>query len=272
MASVHSSEGTFQCGMPYNKFGDGEKTLVVFQGLVFENRPMTGFMAKQFSKMYGGLETDYTVYIVNRRPGMSEGMTMTDIANEYADMVHAEFGGPVDVLGVSTGGSIVQHFAADHPDLVRKLVIHSAAHTLSDKAKRGQMLVAKFARRKQWHRAFTAMMSVSLPDRGIKRMLLKPFFAFIALFGGGLFGKPKEHPFDVAITIEAEDRHAFKDRLHEIAAPTLVIAGDRDPFYSPELFRETAQGIPDCKLILYKNMGHPARGKEFKQELTAFLR
>ena len=150
-------------------------------------------------------------------------------------------------MGLSTGGSIVQHFAADHPELVGKLVLHSAAHTLSEKAKRGQMMVAWLARQKKWRKAYAALMGVSLPERGIKRILLKPFYGFMALFGGSFFGKPKEHPFDVAITIEAEDKHAFKDRLHEITAPTLVIAGDKDPFYTPGLFRETAEGIPNSK-------------------------
>jgi len=268
--SLHSA-GFFKCGMPYNKLSGGPKTLVIFQGLVFVNRPMSGFMAKQFPKMYGSLEKDYTIYVVNRKPGMTEGMTMTDIANEYADMVREEFGGPVDVLGISTGGSLVQHFAADHPELVRKLVIHSAAHTLNKNAKKGQMLVAKLARQKKWRKAYAALMGVSLQERGIKRLLLKSLYGFIAMFGGILFGKPKQHPFDVAVMVEAEDSHAFRDRLHEITAPTLLIAGAKDPFYSAELFRETAEGIPECKFVLYENMGHPAMGKEFKAELKAFL-
>ena len=272
MSHVQHSQGFFQCGMPYNQFMGGSKTLVVFQGLVFVNQPMPGFMAKKFTAMYKQLLTSHTIVVVNRKPGMAEGMTMTDIAAEYAAMIHEEFSGPVDVLGISTGGSLVQHFAADHPDLVNRLVIHSAAHTLNESAKRGQMQVAKLARRKQWRRAYAALMGVSLPENNVARLLYSAFFAVIALLGGRIFGKPTEHPFDVAITIEAEDKHAFKNRLHEIKAPTLVIAGENDPFYSPELFRETAEGIPDCKLVLYPGMGHPAMGKEFQAELAAFLR
>ena len=45
------------------------------------------------------------------------------------------------------------------------------------------------------------------------------------------------------VTILAEDQFGFKDRLAEITAPTLVVAGTRDPFYTPALFRETAAGI-----------------------------
>ncbi len=76
---------------------------------------------------------------------------------------------------------------------------------------------------------------------------------------------------DLVITIEAEDRHNFKDRLSEITAPTLVVAGDKDPFYSETLFRETAEGIPNARLILYQGMGHPASGKQFRQDVLAFL-
>ena len=60
-------------------------------------------------------------------------------------------------------------------------------------------------------------------------------------------------------------------QLDNLAAPTLVSAGERDPFYSAALFRETAEGIPNARLILYPGMGHPASGKQFKRDVLAFL-
>ncbi len=74
------------------------------------------------------------------------------------------------------------------------------------------------------------------------------------------------------ITVEAEDKFNFKDRLAEIRAPTLVAGGMDDPFYTPELFRETAEGIPNARLALYAGVGHPASGKQFEQDVLAFLR
>jgi pimeloyl-ACP methyl ester carboxylesterase len=73
------------------------------------------------------------------------------------------------------------------------------------------------------------------------------------------------------VTIEAEDKHAFQGRLGEVTVPTLVVAGDRDLFYGEELVRETAEGIPDARLILYKGQGHPAAGKQFQHDVLAFL-
>ena len=75
----------------------------------------------------------------------------------------------------------------------------------------------------------------------------------------------------MVVTVEAEDRHAFKDRLVEIAAPTLVTGGVDDFFYSPSLFHETADGIPNARLCLYEKMGHPASGKQFRRDVVAFL-
>jgi pimeloyl-ACP methyl ester carboxylesterase len=269
MSEQTGKTGVFRCGMPYNQFGRGPRILVIFQGLMFENKPMSGFMLKKFGEMYRSLEDDYTIYIVTRKPGLPQGYTMRDIGNDYADMIREEFGGAVDALGVSTGGSIVQHFAADHPESVRRLIIHSSAYVLSDAAREGQMRVAVLARQKKWRAAYAALMGVSLP-KGLLRYLLKPLFAIVSLFGGAFFGRP-ENPMDLVVTIEAEDKHNFEDRLAQIAAPTLVIAGDKDPFYTPELFRKTADGIPNARLILYEGMGHPASGKQFQSDIYTFL-
>lgn len=270
MIESKAISGYFKNGMPYNRFGNGPRKLVIFQGLLFENKPLSGPMIGFFSKTYKFLEEDYTVYIVTRKPGLPRGYSMQNMADDYAEMIREEFGGPVDVIGISTGGSIVQHFAADHPDLVRRLIIHSSAYVLRDATREAQMRVGYLARQLKWRAAYAALMELSLPRNRIKRYLIKPLFWVGTLFAG-ILGKP-EDPSDLIVTVEAEDKHNFKDRLSEITAPTLVIAGDRDPFYTEVLFRETAEGIPNAKLILYKGMGHPASGKQFNQDVLKFLK
>ena len=262
--------GHFRSGMPFNQFGQGPRIVVIFQGLMFENKPLAGLSSFFMTRTYRFLEAEHKVYIVTRKQGLSDGYSMQNMADDYAAMIREEFGGPVDVIGVSTGGSIAQHFAADHPDLVRRLVIHSSAFTLKDEAKSVQMRVGQLARQHQWRATYITLMSLSLPRSGIKRHLAKPLIWLVSLFGGRIFGAPDD-PSDLVVTIEAEDKHDFKDRLGQIKTPTLVIAGDKDPFYSETLFRETAEGIPKARLILYKGMGHPASGKRFAQDVLDFL-
>jgi len=220
-------------------------------------------------RLYKFLEEEYTVNEVLRRPGMPRGYTMKDMANDYASMIREEFGGPIDVIGVSTGGSIAQHFAADHPDLVRRLVIHSSAYALSDEARRLQTRVAHLAQQRRWVKASAVMVRPLFPDQGLMKYLSVPI-VWLASLLLGLLAAPKG-PSDLVVTVKAEDKHDFKDRLGGISAPTLVVAGDRDPYYTETLFRETAGGIPNARLILYPGMGHPATGKQFGRDVLAFL-
>lgn len=101
MAQNPAASGYFRNGLPYNRAGRGPRPLVIFQGLTFENKPQFGMLF-----MYKFLESDYTLYGVLRKPGMPQGYTLGDMADDYAVMIREEFGGPVDVLGISTGGSI----------------------------------------------------------------------------------------------------------------------------------------------------------------------
>jgi pimeloyl-ACP methyl ester carboxylesterase len=152
-------------GLPYNRLGHGPRPVVVFQGLMFENKPQSRLSIQ----MYRFLGNDYRVHVVLRKPGMAPGTTLRDMATDYGAMIREEFGGPIDLIGVSTGGSIVQHFAADYPDLVRRLVIHSSAYTLSDSAKQLQLKVGDLAQQRRWIEANAVLLETVLPRAGLKK-------------------------------------------------------------------------------------------------------
>jgi pimeloyl-ACP methyl ester carboxylesterase len=263
MTHRSAKSGYFRCGLPYNRAGSGPRPLVVFPGLTFENKPQFGTLS-----LYSFLKREYTLFAVYRRPGMPTGYTLHDMGNDYATMIREEFGGPVDVIGVSTGGSIALHFAADHPDLVRRLVIHSSAHTLNDAAKTLQLDVARLAQHGEWRQAWATIVRTIFPQKGAGKWLAHPLVGLSAWL---LSRKPPGDAGDLVATVEAEDQHAFKDRLTEITAPTLVAGGEDDFFYSPSLFEETAAGIPNARLCLYAKMGHPASGRQLRSDVLAFL-
>lgn len=254
-----NNRGYFCSGLPYTTIGNGPKPLVVFEGLTFSHKPQPPVMLK----MYSFLCSDYTIYSVLRRPQPPDHYSLDDMAGDYAQMIREEFTAPVDIIGISTGGSVALHFAAHHPTLVRKLVIHSSAHTLNDRAKQLQLEVAIAAEKGKWGEAWRLLIGT-----GFSSPLAKPLVYLLGFF------LSLDHPKnanDLVVTVEAEDNHAFLDHLDEVTCPTLVAGGEDDFFYSPELFRETAQGIPDAKLCLYPHMGHPARGKQFKADVLSFL-
>ena len=163
MIRPNISAGYFRSGLPFNRFGEGARIAVIFQGLQFEHKPLAGLSARLMTDMYRFLDAEYTTYLVTRRPHLPHGYSMRDMADDYASTIHEEFGGPVDVIGTSTGGSIAQHFAADHPDLVRRLVIHSSAYTLGAVGKQAQLQIVHFARQRQWRAANAVVLRLLVP-------------------------------------------------------------------------------------------------------------
>jgi pimeloyl-ACP methyl ester carboxylesterase len=211
-----------------------------------------------------GLKDSYRIYMVSRKPGLPSGYSLRDMSNDYAAMIKNELGGAVDIIGVSTGGAIAQHFAIDHPDLVKRLVLVMTGCRLTEQSKALQMRVAELARKGK-RRAAYGLLSTAIIRRGIRKHLFKLLM--------GMMG-PLLIPADASdgiVEIEAEDSHDLSDRLDGIKAETLVIGGEEDFFYP---VRETAAIIPGARLVLYPNLGHNAmfvRSRQFGGEIRAFL-
>lgn len=268
---MNAVTGVLPGGLPYDRIGTGSHPVVVFAGLSFENTPVSKVSARFLLRPFRFLEREFTVYVVTRRPGLAPGSTIGDMADDYATMIRALFGGPVDVIGVSTGGSIAQQFALDHPDLVRRLVLYSAAHRLSDTGRRLQRRQAELARQGRWGTAMAeSMAEMLLPRRGVGRYATWPLRWLFALFGS--FVRKPADPTDFLVTVEAEDRFDVGDRLAQFRPPTLVVGGARDPFYSPALFRSTAAGIPTARLLFLPRAGHFPTGRQVERAILAFLR
>ncbi|MCW4022177.1 MAG: alpha/beta hydrolase, partial [Candidatus Bathyarchaeota archaeon] len=80
----------------------------------FENKSPSGLQLRFMAGDYKEFAKVYTVYSVGRKPNLSGGYTTRDMASDYAEMVRNELDPPVDILGLSTGGTIAQYFALDH--------------------------------------------------------------------------------------------------------------------------------------------------------------
>ena len=121
-------EGQTECSLPYLSFGKGAP-LVVLPGLRMSNANPSGIQRWGEMLLLAPLTRTFTVRRISRRVGLAHGTTMQDLANDYAIALDEEFGEPVDVLGISTGGSIALQLAADWPDLVSRLVVAGSANT-----------------------------------------------------------------------------------------------------------------------------------------------
>jgi pimeloyl-ACP methyl ester carboxylesterase len=261
-------EGRLKGELPYLSFGDGPP-LVVFPGLGMTNANLTGLQRWGELRLLAPLARALTVYRIGRRVGLEPNTTMTDLANDYAVALEEEFGGPVDVLGISTGGSIALQLAADRPGLVRRLVVAGAAYRLSEHGRRFQRRMAELAAARD-RREMSRLQAPDVADSRLGRRIA----GGLLWLAGPLFIKREWDPSDMITTIVAEDAFNLGERLGEISAPTLIVGGGRDRFYPRELFRETAQRIPDARLVLYENRAHGGTfaDRRFGRDVVAFLK
>ena len=185
------------------------------------------------------------VLYTNRRSGLASGTTMADLAREHAEAIDTLGAGPVDVIGVSTGGSIAQQLAADHSGAVRRLVLVSTGCRLSPKTRRLQSDVAAQIRAGNGKRALASVaVGIFVPRGEQLGRVLAP-----------LIGRACDLS-DLATTIEAENAFDLARCVGAITAPTLIAVGSRDRFYPRQLAEETQQLIPGSVLLRIPRRGH----------------
>jgi pimeloyl-ACP methyl ester carboxylesterase len=268
VAKMDVREGTFSGGLPYLVLGSGEP-LVYLCGFTLNHRnPRPGLERMLALRTLTPLaRAGFEVYFTNRWPGMAAGTTFADIAERHAEAIRHHFGAPVDVLGASTGGSLALQLIADRPDVVRRAVIASAAYALGPLGKEEQLklLHAISETGRYPAHAVLDLMSEKLRSRWL-RALLTP----VALLAAKRI--TIENPADTIAMLRAEDAFDVRDRLADIQTETLVICGAQDPFWTLEMFAETAFRLPHGKLIIYRNRGHAlVIAPEFFRDVTAFL-
>ncbi|WEO77070.1 alpha/beta hydrolase [Cryobacterium sp. SO2] len=240
--------GTWPGGMPYLAVGSGPP-LVFLPGTTPNHEPPTGRDRRFQAQQLLPFAASRRVWWVNRRPQLDPAATMADIAADYAQAMLRRFDEPVDVIGQSTGGGVALQLAADHPAVVNRLVIVSAAYKLGEEGRDSQLRVADDVLDGRPRAAFAEMMRILGGGRRSSRMLAGIGW----LLGTRYFAHVSA---DLVTTIRAEDAFDLHARLAEILAPTLVIGGELDALYSAELFRQTAEGIPRGRLSLYPGRGH----------------
>jgi pimeloyl-ACP methyl ester carboxylesterase len=259
---MEMERGLLGDGLPFLRFGNGQRVMAIFPGLADAAWDVTS-PKWDFLSQFCQLADTFTLYIISRRRGLPRGYTTRDMAADYARAFESRIGSAV-VLGISLGGYVAQHFAADYSDYVEQLVIASAASRVSDEGRRTPEHWLAMARENRW-RAFY---------RDIARVTMQEYNQTFSRFLAPLMRRPECNPADFLVSLEACLTHDSAESLPRIQAPTLLIGGTKDMFFPPSLLRETAQHIPDATLRYIDGAGHSAcslHRAEFENAVMEFL-
>ncbi|MBR5559728.1 MAG: alpha/beta hydrolase [Oscillospiraceae bacterium] len=251
--------------MDYIRFGRGKKTLIMLPGLGDGLRTVKG-TALPMSFLYRNFAKDYTVYMFSRKNNLAEGVTTRDMADDMAAAMDVLGIEKAVVVGVSMGGMIAQHLAADHPEKVEKLVLVVTAPKANSLMNESVEEWARLAER-QDHTAFM--------DSNVRLIYSDAYYRknkwLIPITGA--FTKPKSyHRF--FLQAKACLTHDAAERLEHIVCPTLVIGGGQDRVLGVEASKELADRIPNAKLYIYPQWGHGLyeEADDFNNLILDFLR
>jgi pimeloyl-ACP methyl ester carboxylesterase len=243
-------------GFPCLSVGSGPP-LVVFPGLA--RVPISSPLP------YRGLAhaTRRQVIVVDRPRTLARGVTMSELAAAHARGLETRFSEPIDLLGISTGGTIALQMAVDHPTLIRRLVVAASASWLGD---RGRTALRAYGDAIANRRSGAHILASMLAPRW-RAWLMVPMLRLSEWL---------ERDIDSRVmlaTIDAECGFDVTARLGSITAPVLVVGGGRDRAFPLELVRETAARIPHARLAVYPRAGHLGTllHPRFGEDVSTFL-
>ena len=256
-----SIDGT---AMDYIRFGTGKQVLVMLPGLGDGLRSMKG-TALPMALMYRRFAKDFTVYAFSRKTVLPEGHSIRDMAKDLKtamDLLGIE---KAHIFGVSMGGMIAQHFAADFPEAVDKLILTVTAPCPNPLLTESVVEWMDCARNND----HTALMESNLrriysPEYYRKNRWTIPLL--------GMLTKPKSYD-RFFIQAQACLNHNALDRLPHIQASTLVIGGEQDLSLGGDPSRRIAGLIPNAALKMYPQWGHGLyeEAPDFNQTVLDFL-
>jgi pimeloyl-ACP methyl ester carboxylesterase len=256
---------------PYLRIGSGPRPLLIIPGAKMNNADSGLLVRKAMRLAFGRFARDHSVYIVDRKRGLPASYSTAEMAADYARVLRAitPNGETAHVIGFSTGGLIAQHLAAQAPDLIERLVLAVTGVRLSPDGRNVVEQWRALAQAQQWVELTTAMSEVLVMGEASKRLLR----GFMRLFGS-LIVSPPQYPNDFIVTMNADLEHDATALLPTLRMPTLVLAGDMDPFFSTALLEETAELLPNAVLKVYAGAGHgltKTHKQRFEDDVLGFL-
>jgi pimeloyl-ACP methyl ester carboxylesterase len=186
------------------------------------------------------------------RTPMPEGPVSAEaMADDAAGVLRALDISSAHIAGFSGGSVIAQELALRHPELVRSLVLQST-WPVADAYLRSWMLFVQWlvevapSERAFLEGFFLDIYTARAHNEGMVDQIIDEVLAF----------PHKQSAEDLQRFLDAFLDHDTSDRLPQVAAPTLVLAGGRDSTARPELCRAVAELIPGARFEVMEEEAH----------------
>jgi len=250
--------------VPYIRGGSGQREACVFFGVnaLFRRLDHTSD-PRRYARQVSRLLPQHRFTIL--------GYAGTSFEEIVRDMAHAISTPPDVVVGISLGGFVAMRFAAQHPELVRRLVLLVSAHRFSPGGWR------------MMERQFQALERGDLQTLVRENALLfrRPWYNWLVRLKLWKDGDRLATEFRDPAAILRDHRRLFGPDFQNnaeygrrIASPTLIIGGTADQLFDRRACEETAELIPGAQIQLFERETHMLpieKSNEVASAITAFL-
>lgn len=247
------------------KFGKGKKNLVMIPGLGDGIKSVKDASAG-LALSYSAFAKEYTVYVFSRKRKLAEGCTTEHMAKDQSLAMELLGIEKASVIGVSQGGMIAQHLAADFPEKVEKLVLAVTAPKSNEIIQNVVGRWIELAKKREYKKVF-----IDTAENSYSEKYLKAYRPLLPLLSA--LGIPNDHE---RFLIQASSclTHDASQKLCSISCPTLIIGAQQDKTVGVAASEELANSIRNSELYIYNEYGHAAyeEAKDFNSRVLAFLK
>jgi 2-succinyl-6-hydroxy-2,4-cyclohexadiene-1-carboxylate synthase len=203
----------------------------------------------------GALDTEGRRLVAVDLPGHGRSSALRAGLFDAAQMV-ADTCGPADYVGYSLGGRILLHLAVSRPEIVRRAVLIGATAGIDTEEERYARVRAD------------EILARQLDDDGddktalsdfLRRWLAGPLFAQLSEEAACFTQRLRNDAAGLASSLRlcgTGVQEPLWSRLHEIAVPVLVLAGENDERFSTLARRIAASIGQDATVAVVPGAGH----------------
>src|SRR4029077_3752001 len=199
-------------------------------------------------------------------PVPNEPYRIADLSEQLADILRTRGIARARIAGISLGGLIAQHFAANHPTSVEKLVLIDTTPRYTDELRAMWVERAATARGKGVAAMVDGLLKIWFSDAALGRNDAGVRYVRETLTQANGEG--------YALACEALGAADLRELAPNIAAPTLVVCGDDDIPSFRDAARWLAATIPHAELAWLPRARHASvleQPEEARRLMRKFL-
>lgn len=245
MAYIETSRGKVY----YESYGEFDDTLVLLNGIMMSSaswKPFINVLSERVRLVlvdfYDQGKSAYLDYEYDQS-------IQVDLVKELIEKLDLQ---NVTLLGISYGGEVAMHFAAEYPNLLNKLILaNTTAYTDKQLKAIGDNWVhaaETLDGRKFFKATIPPIYSTSFYETHTEWLDAREI-----LFSD-LFQKPWYEGF--SRLVRSAENHDARSKLEKISTPALIIGADQDLITPVDRQEYLAQAIEKSKFVVIKSCGH----------------